>query len=202
MAISLVSTALVFSLTAKISDTWFDNDSSTEESVEDDLVTLEPTDEPTGDTTEQSTEEPTDEPADVPTDEPTEPEVIPTAWKYVVGGYDQGPLVSEARSWQYALTDELITIVDGDYSTAREYTAEGANTLQCDVITYGFGTDGTSYIIEAPTSFRVAYTCWVDHEATTYVYQVVDYPAGVHTLAIPSNASDVALTVSVTYPIS
>ena len=66
-------------------------------------------------------------------------------------------------------------------------------------MTYDFSpeADIRTIRIEAPKAFRVAYTSYSG--SSTVVYEVVDYPAGIHDLAFPATAGGSAVTVTVTY---
>lgn len=178
VAIAVLVVSMLFTLCAKIVDK---NDAKEElSSASDELLTLAPD----------------EEESESLTDAPTEEAVIPTTWKYLFDDSSDAktPISSTVQNWQYAVGNTVVKI--GDTTTGRD-TVLG--NFQRDVLTYGFVEGGCPEHIrvEAPKAFRVAYTCY--SEGITYVYEVVDYPAGIHDLVYPANAVGATLTVEITY---
>lgn len=179
VAIAVLVVSMLFTLCAKIVDK---NDAKEElSSASDELLTLSPD----------------EEESESLTDAPTEEARIPTTWKYLFDDSSDGktPISSTVQNWQYAVGNTVVEIGRGDTTTGRD-TVLG--NFQRDVLTYGFLEGGCPEHIrvEAPQAFRVAYTCYSPD--ITYVYEVVDYPAGIHDLVYPANAGT-ALTVEITY---
>ena len=189
---------LVVSFTATLCVKLVEKDKKDNLLDEQSQVTLAPEDVESDEPTEGVGEEESDT-KEEPTETPTEEAKLPTEWKFLCDGSAISLEESEDVNWWYSTTDTMFNVSDGDWQTGREYF-DVDSSIHRDVLTYDFGYEGyvKSICVEAPKSFRVVYSCYNNWDGSTTFYEVIEYPAGIHDLVVPSSADQV-VTVTVFY---